>query len=91
MSGLVAMLGMKGLVVVIGFTIFLFAYKHSQGIFDWVEKQTFGTRTYILERLDRSFESVIKVIDRLDTHSLEFNEKITYKNIKIILDSLNED
>ena len=46
---------------------------------------------YILERLDRSFESVIKVIDRLDTHSLEFNEKVTYKNIKIILDSLNED
>ena len=44
-----------------------------------------------LERLDRSFESVIKVIDRLDTYSLEFNEKVTYKNIKIILDSLNED
>ena len=46
---------------------------------------------YILERLDRSFESVIKVIDRLDTHSLEFDEKVTYKNIKIILDSLKED
>ncbi len=43
---------------------------------------------YILERLDRSFDSVIKVIDRLDKHSLEFNEKVTYKNIKIIL---NED
>ena len=46
---------------------------------------------YILERLDRSFESVIKVIDRLDTHSLESNEKVTYKNIKIILNNLNED
>ena len=46
---------------------------------------------YILERLDRSFESVIKVIDRLDTHSLENNEKITYKNIKIILNNLNKD
>jgi len=46
---------------------------------------------YILERIDRSFESVIKVIDRLDTHSLEVNEKVTYKNIKIILDNLNED
>ena len=46
---------------------------------------------YILERLDRSFESVIKVIDRLDTYSLEVNEKVTYKNIKIILDDLNED
>ena len=46
---------------------------------------------YILERLDRSFESVIKVINRLDTHSLEYNEKLTYKNIKRILDNLNED
>ena len=46
---------------------------------------------YILERLDRNFESVIKVIDKLDTHSLEVNEKVTYKNIKLILDNLNED
>ena len=45
---------------------------------------------YILERLDRSFESVIKVINRLDTHTLEVNEKVSYKNIKIILDNLNE-
>ena len=46
---------------------------------------------YILERLDRSFESVIKVIDRLDTYSMEADEKVTYKIIKIILDSLNAD
>lgn len=46
---------------------------------------------YILERLDRNFESVIKVIDRLDTFSFEIKEKVTYKSIKIILDSLNED
>ena len=45
---------------------------------------------YILERLDRSFESVIKVINRLDTHTLEVNEKVSYKNIKKILDNLNE-
>ena len=46
---------------------------------------------YILERLDRSFDSVIKVIDRLDTYTLEINEKVTYKNIKKILDNLNKD
>ena len=45
---------------------------------------------YILERLDRSFESVIKVIDKLNTHSLEINEKVTYSIIKLILDNLNE-
>ena len=46
---------------------------------------------YILERLDRSFESIIKVIDRLDTYSLEVNKKVTYEIIKIILVNLNED
>ncbi len=45
---------------------------------------------YILERLDRSFESVIKAIDRLDTYSLELKVKVTYKLIKIILDDLND-
>ena len=45
---------------------------------------------YILERLDRSFESIIKVVDRLDTYFQEYNEKATYKNIKMILDNLNE-
>ncbi len=45
---------------------------------------------YILERLDRSFESVIKAIDRLDIYSLEMKEKISYKNINIILDGLNK-
>ena len=44
---------------------------------------------YILERLDRSFESVICFIDRLDVYSLEMKEKVTYKSIKIILDELN--
>ena len=46
---------------------------------------------YILERLDRSFDSVIKVINRLDAFSIELNEKVTYKNIKKILDNLNDD
>ena len=44
---------------------------------------------YILERLDRSFDSVIKVINRLDAFSIELNEKVTYKNIKKILDNFN--
>ena len=43
---------------------------------------------YILERLDRSFDNVIEVIDRLDTYSLETKKKVTYKSIKIILDNI---
>ena len=45
---------------------------------------------YILNRLDRSFENVIEIIDRLDIYSLEAKKKVTYKNIKIILDELTE-
>ena len=45
---------------------------------------------YILERLDRSFENVIEIIDRLDVYSLEAKKKVTYKNIRIILDELTE-
>ena len=45
---------------------------------------------YILERLDRSFENVIEIIDRLDVYSLEAKKKVTYKNIKTILDELTE-
>ena len=45
---------------------------------------------YILKRLDRSFENVIYIIDKLDLYSLEEKKKITYKNIKIVLDELTE-
>ncbi len=45
---------------------------------------------YILERLDRSFQSVIKVINKLDKLSLEYSQKVTYKNIKMILNNLNQ-
>lgn len=44
---------------------------------------------YILERLDRSFDNVIKLIDKLDTYSLETKQNVTYKSIKIIFDELN--
>ena len=45
---------------------------------------------YILKRLDRSFENVIEIIDRLDIYSLEAKKKVTYKNINTILDELTE-
>ena len=43
---------------------------------------------YILERLDRNFASVINFIDRLDVYSLETKKKISYKNIKTILNEI---
>ena len=44
---------------------------------------------YILERLERNFDSVTSFIDRLDIYSLETKKKINYKIIKNILDQFN--
>ena len=40
------------LIGLIGLMVFLFAFKYSHGIFSWVENQTFGTRSYILEKFE---------------------------------------
>ena len=35
--------------------VFLFTYKYSVNIFDWIEHQTYGTRAYITEKLEFLF------------------------------------
>jgi tight adherence protein B len=55
MSTFLAMLGFKGIVAFIAIMVFLFIYKYSVGIFDWVENQTYKTRTYIMEKLEFLF------------------------------------
>ncbi len=55
MSTFISMIGLKGMVAVVGIVIFLFCYRYSVGIFDFVERQTLGTRTYILEKLKLLF------------------------------------
>jgi tight adherence protein B len=42
----------------IGFFIFLLSYRYSIQIFDWIEHQTLGTRTYIMEKLEFLFIEV---------------------------------
>lgn len=60
----VSFIGENGLItlpvmmIVIGLMIFIFCYKYSVGIFTWIENQTFGTRTYILEKLELLFMEV---------------------------------
>jgi tight adherence protein B len=52
-------------VALVGVVTFLFCFKYSVGIFKWVEDQTFGTRSYIMEQLEFLF--------------IEFDEKkLTY-------------
>ena len=43
---------------------------------------------YILERLDRNFQSIIGFIDKLDNFSLEMQKKVSYNSIKNILNNL---
>jgi tight adherence protein B len=46
---------MEGIVGLIGLIVFIFTLRYSQSIFQWIEDQTFGTRTYILEKLEFLF------------------------------------
>ena len=58
LSNTVLLLGSTGITIIIGILFFLMSYKYSQGLFDWIENQTLGTRTYILEQLERLFIEV---------------------------------
>ncbi len=51
----VKLLGAKGIIGVVGFLIFLVAFRYSVNIFNWIERQTMGTRTYIMEKLELLF------------------------------------
>lgn len=55
MSAFLAVLNLKGIAVFIALMVFIFIYKYSVGIFDWIEQQTYSTRTYIMEKLEFLF------------------------------------
>ena len=52
MELITSILGSGGIIFVVGVAVFLFTYKYSVGIFDWFERQTIGTRTFILEKCE---------------------------------------
>lgn len=45
-------LGRKGLLALVGVIFFIYSYKNSIKLFDWIEDQTFGTRDYILQKCE---------------------------------------
>jgi tight adherence protein B len=45
-------LGRKGVMAAIGLIFFFYSYKNSIKFFDWIEDQTYGTRDYILQKLE---------------------------------------
>lgn len=55
MSFFLDMVGRNGLIFVVGMMVFFLSYKYSVNIFEWVEHQTYGTRTYITEKLEFLF------------------------------------
>ncbi len=61
MSEITWLLGEKGIIAAIGLMFFLFCYKYSVGIFEWIEKQTFGTRSYIMEKFELLFIEVKEI------------------------------
>lgn len=55
MSFFLEMVGRNGLIFVVGMMVFALSYKYSVNIFDWIERQTYGTRAYITEKLEFLF------------------------------------
>ena len=55
MSIFLDFIGFKGLIFVVGILVFTLSYKYSVGMFEWIENQTYGTRSYIMEKLEFLF------------------------------------
>jgi tight adherence protein B len=58
MSIFLSLIGKSGLVALIGLVTFLLIFKYSRNLFTWIERQTMGTRTYILENFELLFIDV---------------------------------
>lgn len=55
MEAFLQTLGAEGIVILIGIITFLFCLRYAHAIFQWIEDQTFGTRSFILEKLEFLF------------------------------------
>jgi len=54
-SPIISLLGLKGIIALTGIMVFVFIFKRSRKIFEWIENNTLGTRNYVLEKLDLLF------------------------------------
>ncbi len=55
MDNLVRLLGVGGIASAVFLMVFVFCLRYSLDIFNWIEHQTLGSRTYILEKLELLF------------------------------------
>jgi tight adherence protein B len=51
-------LGLKGLLILLGFAFFFYTYINSVKLFAWIDDQTYGTRDYILKKFEIMFIEV---------------------------------
>ncbi len=51
-------LGKKGVVGLIGLIFFIFTFRHSEELFQWIEDKTFGTRDFILSKSELLFYKI---------------------------------
>ncbi len=58
MTFFLQILGAKGITTIIGMIVFVPIFKNAQKLFDWVEGQTVGTRTYIMGALEKLFITI---------------------------------
>ena len=63
MSIFLELIGFKGLLFLIGVLVFALSYKYSSSTFDWIERQTYGTRAYITEKLEFLFIEILDILD----------------------------
>lgn len=55
MSFFISLVGRNGVILLVGMMIFFLSYRYSINIFEWVEQRTYGTRSYISEKLEFLF------------------------------------
>ncbi|MFZ8934516.1 MAG: type II secretion system F family protein [Bacteriovoracaceae bacterium] len=55
MDYLVRLLGQPGIVIIIGLMVFIPVFRKADKLFTWIEDQTFGTRNFIIEKLNLLF------------------------------------
>ena len=52
MEEVLGLLGQNGVIFLIGLIFFMLTYKYSEGLFEWMENQTYGLRDHVMKRLE---------------------------------------
>ena len=83
--------GYKGVITLIGLMVFVISFKYSTEIFDWIERQTYGTRNYLMDKFDRLYYQVDEeVIRRPFTEFMIYHLDNDVKLLDLLVEFLEE-